>query len=96
MWGNGCLVCVRQPSPPEILPGIPYLVNAHWIQGNVQDTLTPLPVHMHVSSELELALGCATLAIVDGILLKQRVSTATQLQVASKKAVKGTECILFA
>lgn len=52
MWGNSCLVCVRQPSPPEILPGIPYLVSAHWVQGNVQDTLTPLRIHMHVLSEL--------------------------------------------
>lgn len=80
MWGNCCLACVRQQFPPKILTVIPYLINAYWVLGNVQDTSTiSAHTHTHAKACWQLALRCASLTIVDGILLKQRVSTAIQL-----------------
>lgn len=38
-----------------------------------------LPTHTHAKARWQLALRGASLTIVDGILLKQRVSTAIQL-----------------
>ena len=58
MWGNCCLVCVRQPFPPKILTVTPYLMSAHWVLGNVQDTLT-IPAHTHTLCQGKLAIGAA-------------------------------------
>lgn len=96
MGGNCCLVCVRQQFPPKIPTVIPYLISAYWVLGNVQDTSTVPATHARAKARWQLALRCASRTAVDGILLKQSVSTAIQLQSSSKKAVKETECILFA
>lgn len=56
MWGNCCVVCVRQPFSPKILTVTPYLMNTHWVLGNVQDTLT-VPAHTHACGKGKLATG---------------------------------------